>query len=202
MGGDDGRRRPRPRTGGEPVIGDIEREAPVTTLDHRAPSLKERIEDFFALEGELLDERNFDAWLELLADDVRYWMPVARNIKHDALETEYTRERQDVAWFDEDKHTLLQRVMQLQGGDHWAEEPFSRTTHITTNLRIESVANTEITTRCRFIVYVNRREQEIRLFVGKRTDVLRVDGDGFRIAKRSIFLDQSKLLFKNLTTFF
>jgi len=167
-----------------------------------APSLKERVEDFFAYEGELLDERKFDDWLELFTDDARYWMPIARNVEHNNIEAEYTREQCDAAWFDEDKKTLLQRVMQLKGGDHWAEEPFSRTTHITTNIRIERASETELTLRSRFIVYVNRREGEVRLFVGKRVDVLRVVEEGFRIRKRSIFLDQGKLLFKNLTTFF
>lgn len=165
-------------------------------------TLKEKIEDFFAHEGELLDERRFDAWLELFADDVRYWMPVARNIEHGNTAAEYTREQRDVAWFDEDKKTLLQRVTQLKGGDHWAEEPFSRTTHITTNIRIDNAAESELTVKSRFIVYVNRREDEVRMFVGKRVDVLRIVGTGFLIRRRSIFLDQSKLLFKNLTTFF
>jgi 3-phenylpropionate/cinnamic acid dioxygenase small subunit len=176
------------------------RPAPLTAGELRL--LKDKVEDFFAHEGELLDERRFDAWLGLFADDARYWMPVARNIEHDNTAAEYTREQRDVAWFDEDKRTLLQRVMQLKGGDHWAEEPFSRTSHITTNIRIESASPAELTVKSRFIVYVNRRDSEVRLFVGKRVDILRVDGDSFLIRKRSIFLDQSKLLFKNLTTFF
>ena len=166
------------------------------------PTLKERVEDFLSYEGELLDERRFDEWLELFTEDARYWMPLARNVEHTNLVAEYSREQQDAAWFDEDKKTLLQRVMQLKGGDHWAEEPFSRTTHVTTNIRIESATETELTVKSRFIVYVNRREGEVRLFVGKRVDVLRPADGGFQIAKRSIFLDQSKLLFKNLTTFF
>lgn len=173
---------------------------PITDVARAA--LKERVEDFFAYEGELLDERRFDAWLALFTDDVRYWMPVARNVEHDNTAAEYTREQRDVAWFDEDKKTLLQRVMQLDGGDHWAEEPFSRTTHITTNIRIDSASESELTAKSRFIVYVNRRGGEVRLFIGKRVDVLRIVGDGFLIRKRSIFLDQGKLLFKNLTTFF
>lgn len=166
------------------------------------PTLKERVEDFLSYECELLDERRFDEWLELFAEDARYWMPLARNVEHNNLGAEYSREQQDAAWFDEDKKTLLQRVMQLKGGDHWAEEPFSRTSHITTNTRIQEATETELTVSSRFIVYVNRREGEVRLFVGKRIDVLRPTGATFQIAKRSIFLDQSKLLFKNLTTFF
>lgn len=166
------------------------------------PGLKERVEDFLAYEGELLDERQFDRWLDLLDEDIHYWMPLVRNFEHSRPQDEYTRASRDAAWFDEGKHTLLQRVLQIKGGDHWAEEPLSRSTHMTSNIRIVAADVSEVTLKCRFLLYVNRREEEVRLFVGKRTDVLRRNGDSFLIKRRSIFLDQSKLLFKNLTTFF
>lgn len=165
-------------------------------------SLKERVEDFLAYEGEILDGRQYGRWLELLDEDIRYWMPIARNFEHSRPQDEYSREQQDAAWFDEGKYTLEQRVQQIQGGDHWAEEPLSRSTHMTTNIRIVSATDTEITVNCRFLIYVNRREEEVRLFVGKRTDILRPHGSSFLIKRRSIFLDQSKMLYKNLTTFF
>lgn len=165
-------------------------------------TLRERVADFLAYEGELLDERQFERWLELLDEDVSYWMPVVRNFEHRRPDDEYTRKDKDAAWFDEGKQTLMQRIKQIQGGDHWAEEPLSRTTHMTTNIRIVSATESEITVKCKFLLYVNRREEEVRLFVGKRTDVLQPHGDSFLIKKRSIFLDQSKMLFKNLTTFF
>jgi 3-phenylpropionate/cinnamic acid dioxygenase small subunit len=168
----------------------------------QAITLKERVEDFLAYEGELLDERQFDRWLELLDNDIHYWMPLVRNFEFSRPQDEYSRENMDAAWFDEGKPTLMQRIKQIQSGDHWAEEPLSRSTHMTTNIRIVSTTDTEITVKSRFLLYVNRREDEVRLFVGKRTDVLRVHGDSFLIRKRSIFLDQSKMLFKNLTTFF
>jgi 3-phenylpropionate/cinnamic acid dioxygenase small subunit len=41
--------------------------------------LRHQIEDFLYLEAELLDERRLREWLELLADDVHYWMPVRHN---------------------------------------------------------------------------------------------------------------------------
>lgn len=166
------------------------------------PTLKERVEDFLAHEAELLDARRFDDWLELLADDLQYWMPVARNFEHKKPDDEYTRQGIDAAWFDEGKATISQRILQIKGGDHWAEEPLSRTSHLVTNIRVEAATAEAITVRSKFLLYVNRREEEVRLFVGKRVDVLRPHGDSFLIAKRSIFLDQSKLLFKNLTTFF
>jgi hypothetical protein len=40
--------------------------------------LKQQIEEFLYQEAELLDERRYEDWLELLADDVRYWMPMCR----------------------------------------------------------------------------------------------------------------------------
>jgi 3-phenylpropionate/cinnamic acid dioxygenase small subunit len=60
----------------------------------------------------------------------------------------------------------------------------------------------EVTTRCRFLVYRNRVETETDILVGKREDVLRREGDEWRIARRTILLDQNVLLSKNLTFFF
>ena len=54
--------------------------------------LKQEIEDFLYREADLLDERRYDEWLALLAEDVRYWMPMRRNVKVDDLEREFTRE--------------------------------------------------------------------------------------------------------------
>jgi len=65
--------------------------------------LKQEIEDFLYCEADLLDERRYDEWLALLAEDVRYWMPMRRNVKVDDLEREFTREGRDISWFDEGK---------------------------------------------------------------------------------------------------
>ena len=44
----------------------------------RAEVIRE-VEQFLYREARLLDERRFYDWLELLTDDVRYWMPVQTN---------------------------------------------------------------------------------------------------------------------------
>ena len=43
-------------------------------------SLMREIEDFFHAEADLLDEREYDRWLELLTEDIVYWMPMRRNV--------------------------------------------------------------------------------------------------------------------------
>jgi 3-phenylpropionate/cinnamic acid dioxygenase small subunit len=143
----------------------------------------------------------------LLADDLRYWMPMRRNVKYGEEQREFTREGQDIAWFDEGKDTLTRRVKQIQTGIHWAEEPVSRISHLVTNVQIveatPSVAEArEVTVRCRFLIYRNRVETETDILVGKREDVLRSESEGWRIARRKIILDQNVLLSKNLTFFF
>ncbi|MBP0494551.1 3-phenylpropionate/cinnamic acid dioxygenase subunit beta [Roseomonas indoligenes] len=168
--------------------------------------LEHEVRDFLHTEAELLDERRFEEWLELFTDDVRYWMPIARNVRFNQMAMEYTREGQDTCWFDEGKETLRQRVEQLRTGIHWAEEPRSRTSHLLTNIRVASALPIaaraeEVEVRSRFLLYRNRIHDETDILAGKRTDRLRREAGGWRIARREIRLDQSVLLAKNLTSF-
>jgi 3-phenylpropionate/cinnamic acid dioxygenase small subunit len=164
--------------------------------------LTREIEEFLYAEAELLDERRFEAWLALLTEDVRYWMPMRRNVKFGEQDRENTREQQDMNWFDEGKATLTQRVQQILTGVHWAEEPLSRVCHMVSNVQIVRLALPEVAVKCRFLVYRNRLQDETDFFVGKREDVLRqVDGQ-WKLARRKIILDQNVLLAKNLTLFF
>ena len=62
--------------------------------------LGQEITDFLYREAELLDERRYSEWLDLLADDVRYWMPIRRNVKLGDDENEFTRAESEINWFD------------------------------------------------------------------------------------------------------
>jgi len=169
--------------------------------------LGQEIADFLYREAELLDERRYREWLDLLADDIRYWMPMRRNVKLGEDEREFTRANSDINWFDEGKETLARRVKQIETGIHWAEEPRSRLSHLVTNVQVQGAnpsiaAPQEVAVTCRFLIYRNRVETETDILVGKREDTLRRDGDGWLIARRKIILDQNVLLTKNLTFFF
>ena len=169
--------------------------------------LKQDVEAFLYHEANLLDDRRYEEWLDLLTDDVRYWVPMRRNVKFGELEREFTREGQDINWFDEGKTTLTQRVRQILTGVHWAEEPLSRLSHLVTNVEITEVTPAaadaeEVSLRCRFIIYRNRVATETDILVGRREDKLRRLDGGWAIAQRQVFLDQNVLLAKNLTFFF
>ncbi|MDF0599045.1 3-phenylpropionate/cinnamic acid dioxygenase subunit beta [Psychromarinibacter halotolerans] len=181
---------------------------PAPVRDDAYFRLRAEVEEFFYDEASMLDERRFDEWLDLMHDDIVYFMPMRRNVKFGMHEErENTRIDEGISWFNEDKWTLQKRVEQILTGVHYAEEPLSRVAHLITNVQVRaafpSVAEaTEIETSCRFHVYQNRVEHEHYSFVGRRYDTLKREEGGFRLLKRKIILDQNVLLAKCLTAFF
>jgi 3-phenylpropionate/cinnamic acid dioxygenase small subunit len=165
--------------------------------------LKEEVEQFLYKEADLLDSRQFAEWIELIADDIHYHMPIRRNVKFGEQHRENSDATSEISWFDEGKRTLSGRVRQIMTGVHWCEEPFSRIRHIVSNVRVVSVDGDEVRVDSNFFVWQNRLQTEVNVFVGKREDVLRRDSEtGWKIAKRLILLDQNVLLAKVVTTFF
>ena len=165
--------------------------------------LEREIEQFLYMEAALLDQRRFNEWIDLIADDIHYHMPMRRNVKFGQQHRENTDAESEISWFDEGKATLAGRVRQINTGLHWAEEPSSRVRHIVTNVRLTNVRDDEVDASSNFFVWSNRLKTETNLFVGTRDDVLRRDAEtGWKIAKRLILLDQNVLLSKVISTFF
>ena len=170
--------------------------------------LKQEVEEFLYQEADLLDARKFREWLDLLAEDLVYFMPIRRNVKFGEQDArENTRQGEGISWFDEDKWTVTKRVEQILTGVHYAEEPLSRVTHMVSNIRLLNVtpsveAPLEVTVGSRFLVFQSRVEYENYTFIGRRTDTLRRNGDSWLIARRELILEQIVLLAKNLSILF
>jgi len=173
---------------------------PTETVDDHL--LRLQLEDFLWNEADLLDEHQYEKWLDLFTEDASYWMPIRRNVATQEIGTELTTEGADLSWYSDDKATLQQRVTQIRTGQHWADEPRSRVSHFVSNVRVLADDGKEVKVGCRFLFYRNRHSSEESTFIGKRVDTLRrVDG-AWKIARREIYLDESVLLYKNLTNFF
>jgi 3-phenylpropionate/cinnamic acid dioxygenase small subunit len=176
--------------------------------DARYYETKRDVEEFLFDEANLLDERRFEEWLDTLAQDIEYFMPMTFNVKfgeHAAREN--TTREQHMSWFNEGKWTLAKRVEQILTGVHWAEEPLSRVCRLVTNVQLTGFARNaageeEVSVSSRFLIYQNRCEYEQYFFVGDRRDVLRRTPSGWKLAKREIQIHQNVLLAKNLTVFF
>jgi 3-phenylpropionate/cinnamic acid dioxygenase small subunit len=167
-----------------------------------ADDLRREIEDFYYREAELLDERKLREWFDLLTDDVRYWMP----IRHNPLERPDNPAAElahpgDAFYFDDTKESLRIRVERVYARNAWAEMPPSRTRHLITNVRVGKDDGKQIEARSNFLVYRTRMETDQDLFVGTREDRLRRVDHSFKIARRTIILDQAVLNAKNISIF-
>ncbi|CUU55044.1 3-phenylpropionate/cinnamic acid dioxygenase, small subunit [Parafrankia irregularis] len=177
------------------------------------------VEQLYYREADLLDEHRFVEWLDLLADDLVYWMPT----RTDRLRRQQDRSvaaRGEAAYYDETKASLQWRIRRFESGSAWSEDPPSRTRHLITNVRVRHAvvgddlagpdlaepglgpAEAVLVARSNFLVYRNRLQREENVFAGERTDLLRRAGGGLLIARRTVLLDQNVLLAKNISTFF
>ena len=77
--------------------------------------LQHEVEQFYHREAALLDERRFEDWLELLADDLSYWMPVRETRAAGQEAGEFSRPGEG-ALFDETKALMIVRVRKLRTG--------------------------------------------------------------------------------------
>jgi 3-phenylpropionate/cinnamic acid dioxygenase small subunit len=172
------------------------------------------VEQILYREARLLDERRFHEWLELFTEDLRYCMYSRSNryptVSKAIVMLDPDRYAGDAAsWgdgmtiLDETKDTLGRRIARLDTGMAWAEDPPSRTRHLITNIEVEpGDTATERTVFSNFLVYRSRSETEQDFYIGTRQDVLRQVNGVWKIARRTIILDQNVLLAKNVSIFF
>jgi ethylbenzene dioxygenase beta subunit len=154
---------------------------------------------FLYHEAELLDDRRFDEWLELLDDELRYLMPV-RATRPEGQQPEFS----DVMHhFDDTKRTLAMRVDRLKSGDAWAEVPPSRTRHFLTNIRIQERSDELVEARSNLLLMRTRGDEALyQSLTAERVDVLRRGGaSGWTLLERTILLDATTLPTYNLAFF-
>jgi 3-phenylpropionate/cinnamic acid dioxygenase small subunit len=169
--------------------------------DLDAVLLQHEVEQFYYAEAALLDERRFSEWLDLLAPDIHYWMPIRRTVMNADLDQEFTKPGA-MAFFDDDKKMLEARVKKLATGYSWSEDPPSRTRHMIHNVRVLAVEGEEVTVESNFQLYRSRLESDEDSWIGRRRDRLRREEGALRIAVRHVFLDQTLILSRNLSNFF
>jgi 3-phenylpropionate/cinnamic acid dioxygenase small subunit len=159
------------------------------------------IEQFLYREARLLDERRFREWLDLLTDDIHYWLPVRSVIKADHPKKEFTSKK-ELGLFDEDKASLRMRVEKLETLMAWSEDPPSRTCRFINNIEVmPSEVESEYRVYSKLLIYRTRMENTQDFFAGSREDVLRLEGSSWKLAGRTIYLAQTNILSDNVSIF-
>ena len=168
------------------------------------PELQWEIEQFLYAEARLLDNREFEQWYELLADEIHYYMP-ARSFVYEEQVREGFSGGFGGSNFDDDKERMGHRVRKLLTGRDHIERPHSMLRHHVTNVQIEPLDEADTyRVRSYFIVTRLRHTRFKDIYSGERTDVLRraANSVGWEIVKREILLDETTMLGGGIGFFF
>jgi phthalate 3,4-dioxygenase subunit beta len=149
-------------------------------------------------EAYLLDAQAYKEWLNLLTDDVHYTMPVRVTT---ALGTGYDSSP-GMAHFDENKYSLSRRVARFLTEHAWTEDPPSRLRHYITNVRTFATDKKDhLIVESAELLFRSRGDvNDAALVSCGREDLLRLE-DRWKIARRSISVDESVLRMQNLAIF-
>ena len=165
--------------------------------------LQFEIEQFLYLEARLLDERKFDDWYLLFADDIHYWMPTRYNRLLRELDQELavpTRSRTST------RTSARSASVSSASTPAWRGRrirPLARATSCATSGCGPPRPHEEYDVQSAFLTYRNRGDTEVDVWAGRRDDLLRRIAPGtWQIARRKITIDQSTILSKNLSVFF
>jgi 3-phenylpropionate/cinnamic acid dioxygenase small subunit len=153
------------------------------------PAVEADLTRFLYEEARLLDEQRLREWLDLLADDIRYYMPVQERVeRQDRISSPADGLTFDL--FDDDKPSLVMRVERIETGFAYSELPASVTHHLITNVEADRTDRAdEFVVRSKFIVFQmrpGRYDGHESMFVGDRIDVIRRTADVWKIARRTV----------------
>lgn len=159
------------------------------------------VEQTLYREARLLDDERLEEWLEMLTEDIHYYMPTAE-ARYRADKTDVTHDLSRMAWFNDDLEMLMIRVGRLLTGTAWAEDPPTRYAHLVTNIEVEYTDKPdEYRVYSNVFAYRNRNEKDEDVLVVRREDVWRRNGATLQLAKRFIKPTWNVLLSKNLNLF-
>lgn len=147
----------------------------------------------------LLDAQAYEAWLDLLTDDIHYLMPVRVTT---ALGAGFDT-APGMAHFDENKYSLGRRVARFATEHAWTEDPPSRMRHFVTNVRTFAADRPdELIVESGVLLFRSRGDvRDAALVSAGREDLLRLVGGRWLLARRVITVDESVLRMQNLAVF-
>jgi 3-phenylpropionate/cinnamic acid dioxygenase small subunit len=154
---------------------------------------------FLIEEAHLLDEGLFSDWLKILGPDFVCTMPVRQSVHR----TGGSGFSNSMNWTREDLGSLTFKVKRLQSDSAFNEDPPSRTRRLITNLRLhETAVPNEVYAQSYLLLRRNRGDAHDSVSLSaRRDDVLRRSTDGWKLVRRTVWMDQAVLGMPNLSVF-
>lgn len=158
------------------------------------------IMQFLIDEARLLDNDQLEEWLQVLADDLYYYMPLRRTFPR----SDGQGFHQSANWFHDSKQALTFKVHRvLNSGSAWAEDPPSRVRRFISNLIVHETERPDQFVVESYILLLRSRSDETvpNLISGLRRDLLLRRQNNWLISERTVFIDQTVLGMSNLAIF-
>jgi benzoate/toluate 1,2-dioxygenase beta subunit len=146
-------------------------------------SIHHDIAAFLYREARLLDDRQWEEWLQLYASDVTYWMPAWDD---DDQLTEDPQSQISLIYYGS-RDGLEDRVFRIRTERSSASTPEPRTGHNVTNLEVLAERDDTVEVRYNFHTLCHRYKVTDQFF-GTCFVTLRRDGEGWLIANKKIVL--------------
>ena len=130
--------------------------------------LQREVEQLLYRQAELLDDKQWQAWIDLFDETGVYWMPVT---------PEQTEWEGSPSIFAEDKLLMEIRKGRVSHPNAWSQAPMWETNHLVSHVALEATSGNEIRVRSRFHMMELRRDT-VRHFGGRyqHTLVRGIDG--------------------------
>lgn len=143
------------------------------------------VEELLHREARLLDEQRYDEWLELLTDDIVYWVPSWHG------DTEVVSDpSREVSLLYLDRSGLEDYIARAVSGDAHVMEPGPRIDRFVSNVMV--VDPTEGVVRSKWLMHSYRRGRQ-EFFAGDGEHRLRRERGELRIAAKKIVLTNNAL---------
>lgn len=142
------------------------------------------VRDLLHLEADLLDRRQWDAWIALYTDDCVYWVPSW------ATEDELTDdpELEVNMIYLKGKPGLEARIYRIQSGQAYASAPLARTSHLVNTIRLIKNDGDNIEASAKWMTLSLDPRWGKQTHGGWYEYKLHWSADGLRIAQKKIVL--------------
>jgi 3-phenylpropionate/cinnamic acid dioxygenase small subunit len=149
----------------------------------------EKVSEFIYKEAQYLDDKNWTEWLDLYCDDCIFWAPSWIN---ENTYTSHPEEELNLLYLKGKQH-LLDRVYRIETGDSFASLPMDRTTHLITNIRIDTITPLQADVKSNWLVHsYGLRESQNR---GGFYEFQLINiNDQIKISQKKIILIDDKLV--------
>ncbi|RMT63056.1 hypothetical protein ALP29_04485 [Pseudomonas syringae pv. avii] len=149
------------------------------------------VEQFLFREASLLDERAFDGWLKLWAENGRYWVPRA---------PDQASPFEHISIFWENAMLRETRVRRLLNERNWSQQPPTKTSRLVGNVSVlgcDGEGMLIVSSR----LHVSEYRLDLRYLSARVVHKLVESQEGFKIALKRVDLVNCDSVFTNIEVF-